>query len=84
MYAFLVANIALNVEQVAAGMKPTHVLTEPFVFCFGMPTGNGITLPLVLIYLFSKSKRLRSVSRMSLIPSILILMNQLYLVYQLL
>lgn len=70
MYAFLVANIALNVEQVAAGMKPTHVLTEPFVFCFGMPTGNGITLPLVLIYLFSKSKRLRSVSRMSLIPSI--------------
>lgn len=70
MYAFLVANIALNVEQVAAGMKPTHVLTEPFVFCFGMPTGNGITLPLVLTYLFSKSKRLRSVSRMSLIPSI--------------
>ena len=70
MYAFLVANIALNVEQIAAGMKPTHVLTEPFVFCFGMPTGNGITLPLVLIYLFSKSKRLRSVSRMSLIPSI--------------
>lgn len=70
MYAFLVANIALNAEQVAAGQTPTHVLTEPFVFCFGMPTGNGITLPLVLIYLFSKSKRLRSVSRMSLVPSI--------------
>lgn len=70
MYVFLFSNIALNAEQVAAGQAPTHVLTEPFVFTFGMPTGVAITLPLILIWFNSKSKRLRSISRLSLVPGI--------------
>ncbi len=68
MYAFLFSNISANAAAHAAGLPMPHVFSEPFVFTYGMPTGIGITLPLILLWLRSKSARLKEVSRISLIP----------------
>lgn len=69
MYAFLFANISANAEAAKAGLPLPHIFTEPFVFTYGMPTGIGITLPLILLWLRSESSRLKEVSRIALIPA---------------
>lgn len=70
MYPFLLANIADNAAAVAAGQPIPHIITEPFFYTWTMIGGVGITLPLVFIWLKSKSATLREVSRVSLIPGI--------------
>jgi len=70
MYAFLFSNIAANAEAQAQGLPLPHILTEPFVFTYGMASGVGITLPLLLIWWRSKSTKLRQISRTSLIPGL--------------
>ncbi len=70
MYAFLFSNISANAAAAKAGLPLPHIMSEPFVFTYGMPTGIAITLPLILIWLRSKSSRLRAVSRVALLPGL--------------
>lgn len=70
MYPFLLTNIAENAEAVAAGSAMPHILTEPFIYSWTMIGGTGMTLSLIVLWLRSKSARLREVSRLSLIPGI--------------
>lgn len=67
-YAGLAANIAL-VEQ---GLQPTNIVTYETVFTLALITlgGMGATLPLNVLMLFSKSKKLKAVGRISIGPSI--------------
>lgn len=69
LYPLLVANIAANAAAHQVGQPITHVFTEPFVFTWGMPTGVGITLPLIFMWWRSKSARLREVARVGLAPA---------------
>lgn len=70
MYPFLLANIAENAAAAQAGEAIPHIITEPFFYSFAMIGGVGITLPLVIIWMRSKSVILRDVARVSIIPSI--------------
>lgn len=70
MYPFLLANIADNAAAAAAHQVIPHIITEPFFYSWTMIGGVGITLPLVFLWLRSKSVTLREVSRVSLIPGI--------------
>lgn len=70
LYPFLLANIAENAAAVQAGGVPTKAFVEPFVFIYGMPSGVGITMPLIIFWWRSKSARLREVARVSLGPGI--------------
>ncbi|MGB4588058.1 MAG: PTS transporter subunit EIIC [Clostridiaceae bacterium] len=70
MYPFLLINIAENATAAAAGLPIPHIITEPFFYSWTMIGGVGITLPLIFIWLRSKSVTLREVSRVSLIPGI--------------
>lgn len=70
MYPFLLTNIAENATAAAAQQAIPHIITEPFFYTWTMIGGVGITLPLVFIWLKSKSATLREVARVSLIPGI--------------
>jgi PTS system cellobiose-specific IIC component len=70
MYPFLLANIAANSAAAQAGEAIPHIITEPFFYSFAMIGGVGITLPLVIIWMRSKSVMLRDVARVSFIPAI--------------
>ena len=70
MYPFLLANIAENATAAAAGQPIPHIITEPFFYTWTMIGGVGSTLPLVILWLKSKSATLREVARVSLIPGI--------------
>jgi len=70
LYPFLLANIAANSAAAAAGQPLPHIYTEPFQFTYAMPTGVGITLPLILFFWRSKSARLREVARVAIGPGI--------------
>ena len=70
MYPFLLANIADNAAAVAAKEAVPHILTEPFFYSWTMIGGVGMTLPLVIIWMRSRSAHLKEVARLSLIPGI--------------
>ena len=70
MYPFILANIAENAAAVAAGEAMPHILTEPFFYSWTMIGGVGMTLPLIIIWMRSKSSHLREVARLSLLPGI--------------
>ncbi len=70
MYPFLLSNIADNAAAHAAGQALPHIITEPFFYSWTMIGGVGMTLPLLFIWLRSKSAHLREVSRLSIAPGI--------------
>ncbi|MGX8700513.1 PTS sugar transporter subunit IIC [Caproiciproducens sp.] len=70
LYPFLISNISENAAAAAAGQALPHILTEPFIFTYCNVTGTAITLPLIIIWLSSKSVRLKKLSRLCLIPDI--------------
>jgi PTS system cellobiose-specific IIC component len=70
MYPFLLANMAANSAAAQAGAAIPHIITEPFFYSFACIGGVGITLPLVIIWLRSKSVMLRDVARVSILPAI--------------
>lgn len=70
MYPFLLANIADNAAAVAAKEAVPHILTEPFFYSWTMIGGVGMTLPLVILWMRSRSAHLKEVARLSLIPGI--------------
>lgn len=66
------AGIAANVELVAQGLKATNIVTFETIHtcaltCLG---GTGGTLMLVVMMCFSKSKRMKTLGRVTVVPSI--------------
>ena len=66
------AGIAANIEAVAAGLAPQYIVTYEVMFTIGLLTlgGQGSPLPLVVMMLRSKSKKLRQFARVTVGPAI--------------
>jgi PTS system cellobiose-specific IIC component len=62
--------IAENAARIAAGQEAVHIFTIGFYYSFLQVTGSGITLGLVLLMMFSKSKSFQSMGKVSIVPSI--------------
>lgn len=70
-YPILLNNIATNAALVAAGEAPFAVATNEVIYSGWCTIGGlGCTLPLVLLMMKSKSKRLRGLAKGTIIPSI--------------
>jgi cellobiose PTS system EIIC component len=67
----LAANLQANAAAYAAGTLPPHILTETFL-TYANLGGAGSTWALTMFYVFlAKSKHLKAVGRVGLIPAIL-------------
>ncbi|WP_282806294.1 PTS sugar transporter subunit IIC [Lactobacillus isalae] len=67
----MLAGIAANAREVAAGHVATHIFTSELVYSFPWIGGVGCTLPLVLLMLFAtKSKRMKALGKACILPSI--------------
>lgn len=63
--------IQMNMDAVAAGQMPTAINTAEVIFNGWLNVGGlGCTLPLIIMSAFSKSKRLKTVGRTVLVPSL--------------
>lgn len=70
-YPILMANIASNAEAIATGLTPMGVATNEVIYSGWIAVGGlGFTLPLVLLMIKSKSKRLNALGKGVLIPSL--------------
>lgn len=70
-YPILLNNIAANAALVAAGQMPTAIATNEVIYSGWCTLGGlGCTLPLVLLMLKSKSKRLKGLAKGVVIPSL--------------
>lgn len=67
--AFAIANGTANAAAVAAGLPAEHIFTFGFYYGFLQVSGSGITFMLVLMMCFSKAQSLKSIGRVSMIPS---------------
>lgn len=64
-------NIALNGELIDKGMAPVYITTVETVFCGWCTMGGcGCTLPLNIMMLRSKSKKLSAVGKAAIFPAI--------------
>lgn len=60
-----------NMEAAAQGEKILpHIASQPFYLWFAWQGGSGGTLPLAFLLLRAKSRQLRSVSRLAILPSL--------------
>lgn len=67
----MLAGIAANIEAVAAGLPATNIVTQETIFVgFVWMGGMGATLPLVLLMLKARSKKLKTMGKVCLIPSL--------------
>lgn len=63
--------IAANTEAVAQGLAATNITTFEVIYCgWVFIGGQGSTLPLNILMLGAKSKKLKAISRATLVPSI--------------
>ena len=62
-------NLGLNQQALNAGEPVMHVFIEPFWQFFIVIGGSGSTMGLVLLYLRSRSAHLRSIGKLSIVPS---------------
>ena len=63
--------IQANIDAVAAGLAPTAVNTTEVIFNGWLNIGGlGCTLPLVILALLSKSKRLKQIGKAVAVPAI--------------
>jgi PTS system cellobiose-specific IIC component len=70
---FRVSNLASNAAAYATGTAPAnlpYVLTTPFWFVFCTIGGSGATLGLALLLLTARSKQLKTVGRLGIVPGI--------------
>lgn len=70
---FLVTNFTANSAAYAAGTAAVslpYILTEPFWWTFMAIGGSGATLGLAFLALRSKSKQIRTVGKLCIIPSL--------------
>lgn len=68
----MLAGIAANAALVAKGLAPTNIVTSEVIFSSGLLClgGTGCTLPLVFFMCRSKSKKLRTMGKITVGPSI--------------
>ena len=66
------AAIAANIAAVAAGQAPQYIVTYEVMFTIGLITlgGQGSPLPLIVMMLRSKSKKLRQFAKVTIGPEI--------------
>jgi cellobiose PTS system EIIC component len=62
--------LATNAANIAAGQEAVHVFTIAFYYSILQVTGSGITIGLVFLMMRSKSKSLKPIGRLSIIPSL--------------
>lgn len=62
-------NLSINATAQAAGQALPHVFTTPFWVYFVIIGGCGSVLALAIILCFSKSKQLKTVGRVGLLPA---------------
>ena len=63
-------NTTANAELYAQGLAPTHIYTGPFWSFYTALGGGGATLALAFLLLRSKSKQMKEVGRIAIIPSL--------------
>ena len=66
-------SIATNMNQFHAGVSATHlstIFTEQFLQWFVWIGGAGGTLALVVLFMFSKSKYLKDLGKLSILPGL--------------
>jgi len=63
-------NEAANMAAIAAGNTAVHVGVRPFIFTFLWIGGGGGTLTLCILMCLSKSKTLKSLGRLSIVPGL--------------
>jgi len=68
--AFELGNLAANAEAITAGGTAEYIYTEPFRAFFMILGGAGATIGLNILMLRSKSKQLKTLGRLSIVPSI--------------
>lgn len=70
-YPVLFAAITANMEAINSEKVAEFILNEPFMLCFTVVSGAGVTLGLIIaILLVSKRKDNKSVAKLSLLPGI--------------
>ncbi|WP_454878848.1 PTS sugar transporter subunit IIC [Serratia inhibens] len=69
LQAFWLTNLGINQDMLAAGQPLPHIFMEAFWTFFIVIGGSGATFGLVLLYLRSRSAHLRSIGKLSLVPS---------------
>lgn len=69
LQAFWLTNLGLNQTDLAAGLPMTHIMTEAFWNFLIVIGGSGATIGLVLLFCRSKSAHLRTMGKLSLVPS---------------
>ena len=67
----MLAGIAANIEMLAAGVSPTNIVTQETIFVgYVWLGGMGATLPLVILMMFSKSRKMKALGKVCLVPSL--------------
>lgn len=64
------ATLAANASSKAAGLPMTEIFTDPWWSYFVFFTGAGCTIVLVFMCLRSKSKQLKALGKLSLLPAV--------------
>lgn len=70
---FLMNNFTANQAAFAAGTAAIalpYIVTEPFWWTFMAIGGSGATLGLAILTLFSKSKQIKTIGKLAIIPSL--------------
>ncbi|MEB4673489.1 PTS sugar transporter subunit IIC [Enterobacteriaceae bacterium G50] len=67
---FWLTNLSLNQSALAQHVPLPHIFMEAFWTFFVVIGGSGATMGLVLCYLRSRSAHLRSIGRLSVVPSL--------------
>ncbi len=71
MQSVYVPAVAANAEAIAAGLKPTFIVTKSFFDAFVYMGGSGTTICLIAaIYVASKRKHYRSLANLSIGPGL--------------
>lgn len=69
-YPFWTSQLAANTAAYKSGAALHGIVTEPFFHMFTHIGGSGLTWPLVIMFLFSASKQLKSIGKVELVPAI--------------
>lgn len=65
------AGIVANMQAVTAGLPATYICTQEVVSSFLSIGGTGATLPLCMLLLTSRAKRLKAIGTASIVPQVM-------------
>lgn len=69
-YPFWMTQLSANAKAAVAGEAMTGIVTEPFFHMFTHIGGSGLTWPLVIMFLLSRSEQLKNIGKTAIIPTI--------------